>query len=99
MARRCLCGLCAARVSKEVYPGWLHVMNRGRLLQPPGVSVAALLVFGLALIAGCGESATGNAPAAASQPPARVAARVPNFDWPLLGLNPQRTDATSQATG
>jgi len=74
-------------------------MNRGRLLQPPGVSVAALLVFGLALIAGCGESATGNAPAAASQPPARVAARVPNFDWPLLGLNPQRTDATSQAIG
>jgi PQQ-like domain len=62
-----------------------------------GRGVAAGLAAS-ALASGCGQAA--GPPDAASLPPAAPAS-VPgsNFDWPLLGLNPQRTDATDQPTG
>jgi hypothetical protein len=58
-----------------------------------------------ALIAACGGGAgsavTRSVPAVGAQAipiPAHVAATAPLRDWPELGLNPQRSDATERAT-
>ena len=58
-------------------------------------AVAVLLGFSF-LSAGCGAVP---APAASSLPPARAGAGSSNVDWPLLGLNAQRADASDAATG
>lgn len=57
--------------------------------------VGAFLGLGL-LAGGCGGTV---APAATSLSPAKVRAGVANVDWPLLGVDPQRTDVFNAATG
>ena len=57
----------------------------------------AMAVVGLALLAGgCGGAV---APAATSLSPAKVRAGAADVDWPLLGVNSQRTDVFDTATG
>jgi PQQ-like domain len=69
----------------------LHAIVR---LAGPALAAALLLA------SGCGSSTReSSAPVASSRPPSRASSTAPNLDWPLFGLNAQRTNADGAATG
>jgi hypothetical protein len=65
------------------------------------LSLACAAALALVACGGTGTATSPSAPDAATAPPARPAAAsaATNFDWPTFGLNPERTSATSRATG